>query len=384
MKPMAPIRKHPPRLSAVAMLLAGVLVCCACGCGAGVSMRVADAYQPGLHEFSDFGTFNNIPKPRLGCLPYPGAFTLYGVADPERLGHHAYDKQFGASEKSDGIIYTTRGGFIDLAHTRKTIDLCKYVAVRIEVALLNDWTALRFKGREPSVYTIHLNYPPAWKTLPAEKKQAIARELSIRIGQRVAMLMVSWHEILTWFGYQAMGVLPEQQSAFTWDDVGSHALGVMVGGLALRDTNREWDDAVTAHLSESLRMLGAVPPDQTSLAVQRVKGLWWRGFEPLKRQFETGLDGRPIEPWLVRDFPTATKSPPWRYELPRLNDVFGQDYSRLVRIEIKPNVFETGKIRATIPGRPSLIDVDRDLPAIMQHMRQWHITRSGEQSLRPY
>jgi hypothetical protein len=28
------------------------------------------------------------PHGRMGALPFPGAWTLYGAANPEKLGHH--------------------------------------------------------------------------------------------------------------------------------------------------------------------------------------------------------------------------------------------------------------------------------------------------------
>jgi hypothetical protein len=356
----------------------------AVGCRGGVSMSVEGADQPEPAAGIDFGKFNKTPKPRIGSLPWPGAFTLFELADPDHLGHHAYDEETaGEPEQIRGILYTCRGGFIDIAHTRKSADLCKYAAVRIEFALMNDWTALKLKSLEPSVYVLHLNYPPFWKSLSADEKQRLARELSIRLGQRVALVMITWHEVLTWFGYKATIVLPERQSAFTYDDVSSHAIGVMVGGRALRDPDHDWDTAVTLAINAALRELGVVTPDQAMVAIDKVKDAWWRGFEPLKRQFELGWQ-QPTEAWIVRDLPFCHDAQPYRFELPRHDDVMGRDFTGLLRIEIEPNVLESGKIRGVIPGKPPVVDVDKHLPIIMDHMRQWHVERSGEQVLRPY
>lgn len=345
------------------------------GCdSSSTSMRVQGAYQPVPAKGGDFGKFSELPKPRLGGLPYPGAFTFFDPVDPIDLGDHAYA---GPENKDRGMIYTCRGGFIDIAHARKTIDLCKYAQLRFELALLNDWSAFQIKSREPSLYVVHLQYPAFWKSLSPVEKQRLARELSIRLGQRMAMTMVTWHEVLTWYGYKASGILSEQQSAFTYDDTGTHAFGVLVGGRALRES-REWDQAVSAAMNSTFRELHAVTADQTLMAAQRVEGTWWSGFEPLKRHVESGLD-RPVDAWIVAGLPFCRGAVPHRYQLPEMQNVLGQDFRGLVRIEIDPNVGQSSDIRRAIAGSPMMIDVDKHLPLILEQIRR----RSGAQAVRP-
>ena len=347
-------------------------------------MDVKGAYQPkppgGIH----LGPYAKTPKPRLGGLPYPGAFTMFTPADPDNLGDHAYDGRHARPEQEKGILYTCRAGFIDLAHVRKTLDLCKFAAVRYEIALQNDWSAFRLKGLEPSVYEVHLEYPPDWKTLPPEEKRQLVKELSIRLGQRTGMVMMTWHETLTWFGYKASGLFSERQSAFTYDDAGTHALGVSIAGRALRDESRDWDAAVTAALGEQLHQLEPVKPEQMMQVIEQLRGVWWEGFQPLKRQFETGLEGRPIEAWIVRDLPFCNNPQPWRYELPTLNDVSGRDFSHLARIEVYPNVWQSDDILSKLPTKGSTVDVDRDFPVLLKYMRQWHLDHEGPAVLSPY
>jgi hypothetical protein len=352
------------------------------GCRAGATIFVNGTYQPIPTEGVHFGKFEQTPKPRMGGLPWPGPFTLFALADPNHLGHHAYDFQSGAPEADRGILYTTRGGFIDIAHARKTIDLCKYVAVRAEFALLNDWNAFQVKSLEPSTYVVHLEYPAFWTSLPPAEKKTLAHELSIRIGQRMAMLIVTWHETLTWFGYQSTPIISEWPSAFTWDDTGAHAFGVMVGGRALHDS-RDWDDAVTDAINVALKELGVVSPQECANAIDRVKGIWWSDSGPLKRQIELGWNGETLDAWLVPDGSRGRGAAPHRYILPQLDNVLGHNCSGLLHIVLSPNVFETNSIRAVIPGKPERVDVDRDLPLILEHMRQWHAAHEGPQALKP-
>jgi hypothetical protein len=338
------------------------------GCRASATIFVNGAFQPIPPEGIHFGKYEQTPKPRMGCLPWPGPFTLFALADPNHLGHHAYDNQTGKPEADRGILYTTRGGFIDIAHARKSIDLCKHVAVRAEFALMNDWNAFQVKSLEPSVYVVRLEYPAFWASLPPAEKKTLAHELSIRIGQRMAMLIMTWHEALTWFGYQSTPIVSERPSAFTWDDTGAHAFGMMVGGVALHDS-RDWDDAVTDAINTTLSELGVVTPPECQNAIDRVEGMWWSDSGPLKRQIELGWNGEGVGPWLVPGVSSAKGAMPFRYLLPQLNEVMGRNFSGLVHVEISPNVWQTNSIREVIPGKPERIDADRDMPFILEHMR---------------
>src|SRR6185295_8360402 len=72
------------------------------------------------------------PRDRIGSLPFPGAFTLYHASDPNFLGHHCYEHSAVlAADEANGIVYTTRAGFIDLAHVRITIDTVRFCTERI-------------------------------------------------------------------------------------------------------------------------------------------------------------------------------------------------------------------------------------------------------------
>jgi hypothetical protein len=346
------------------------------GCGGGgVPLHVEGAYQPTPHEGLDFGKFNQLPRARLGGLPYPGSFTFFNPVDPNNLGTHSYAG--GGSEVDRGFVYTCHAGFIDIAHARKTIDMCKYCQVRFEMALLHDWSAFQIGSREPSVYIVRLQYPSDWKTLPAPEKQRFAHELSIRLGQRMALIMLTWHELLTWYGYQA-SMFPEKQSAFTYDDTGSHAFGVLVAGRALHDS-REWDAAVTDALNTTLREADPRSADETMAAAQKVESVWWQGFEPLKRQVESGLD-RPIVAWVVPELDFCRNAAPWQYATPTLDNVFGRNFHDLVRIEINPNVEQSDQIRQAARASSNVIDVDKHLPVILQSIRN----ELGEAAVRPY
>lgn len=319
--------------------------------------------------------WSDTPRSRVGALPFHGVFTLYSTADPERLGRHRYGQVprfFQADEKERGIIYTCRGGFLDLAHIRLTIDRTRYCAVEVRKALRSGTTSLTLEGPNGSVFHVKLNYPPGWDALDRSAQCDLGDELSVVSGQRLAYLMMAWHEVITWFGHRGFFLVDESPSAFTWDDTMAHVIGIRVAGRALRDTTREFDDAVTAALADEMRQLGAVSPSETNRAVRAVEGVWWSSGRPLKRQFNIGLRDRAVSPWLIPNFAGCDPAGPAEgepFDLPRLSDVLGEDAPRFYSVEIDPRICQASKMRAILPGRPRRFDEQRDLPVLMQVIR---------------
>ena len=65
------------------------------------------------------------PRDRIGSLPFPGAFTLYRIADPEKLGLHRYEPpaRFGRrGRRPPRHRLHNRAGFLDVGHMQITID----------------------------------------------------------------------------------------------------------------------------------------------------------------------------------------------------------------------------------------------------------------------
>src|SRR5262245_33445219 len=69
------------------------------------------------------------PRDRHGALPFPGVFTFYRTADAADLGRHRYERMprvLRKEEVENAIIYTTRAGFLDVAHIRITVDCARF------------------------------------------------------------------------------------------------------------------------------------------------------------------------------------------------------------------------------------------------------------------
>jgi hypothetical protein len=313
------------------------------------------------------------PRDRIGALPFPGPFTLYTVANPDKLGKHRYGT-FGripiiqTDEKERGIIYARKAGFIDVAHIRESIDWTRYDTQQLRKAIKAGHTEMRIAGKNNAQLLIALKYPDGWSDLPAAERRALGEEMAIRGGQQLGYLTTTWHELITWYGHRKIFLIDEQPSAFTYDDTMSHMVGITVAGRALRDKRRGWDGAVTVALREVMKEIGAVTPVQTELAVDSVEGLWWKDGEPLKRQFAPPPgDAVAVTPWLVHDLPFArVEGLPAPFVGPSLRDVNGRDCSGFIAsVHIQPNIDEGDRMKRTIDARLPYLSANKDIPALL-------------------
>ncbi|MGB7156710.1 MAG: DUF4056 domain-containing protein, partial [Tepidisphaeraceae bacterium] len=334
------------------------------------------------------------PRDRIGALPFPGMFTLYRPADPDNLGRHRYHRTprvFRPDEMENGIVYTTRAGFLDVAHVRITIDSVRFCAARMRAAMRERRHVLTLPTIEGSTFFVSLRYPLVGPTsAPAhdaahdagdgadgaasamDDDDRFGDELAIRSGQRLAYLMMTWHEVITWFGHRTVIFIDESPSSFTYDDAMSHVVGLRVAGRALRDrTARSFDEAVTVALRAELAELGAVSREQTEQAVRAVEGLWWSRGRPLKRQLDVGLVDDAVRPWLVPGLPFARgEEIAEPFALPTLTEVMGLDCSGFYSVRIDPGIPEADRMRELLPSGSRLFHADRDLPLLVEATRR--------------
>jgi hypothetical protein len=318
------------------------------------------------------------PRDRIGALPFPGPFTLYTVADPNRLGKHRYGRLgripiLQTEEKERGIIYARKAGFIDVAHIRESCDWTRYFTMQLRKAIKAGNTEVSLVGKNDARLLIDLKYPDGWSTLPEAERNGLGEELAIRGGQQLGYLTMTWHELITWFGWRKLFLIDEQPSAFTYDDTMSHMVGIRVAGRALRDNRGGWDAAVTRNLKEVMKEIGAVTPVQTELAVDAVEGRWWKDGEPLKRQFAPPPgDDVSVTPWLVEGLPFARIDEAAEpFVLPSLRDVNGHDCSHFIAsVHIQPNIDEADKMKRCIDCRMPYFSEQKDFPALLAAAEQ--------------
>lgn len=301
----------------------------------------------------------NVTIPRIGR--YPTATLATNFLNLNDLGKHA------SSSEKNGIAYTKRGGPIDITHVRKTIDLTRIYSVMAFESLKRNDTKFSFPIREGSYCFVEISYPENWNTMPQNDKEQITQEISIEIGKYLSFNVMTWHEIITWFGYKCTGIYPEFPSSFSWEETYSHALGTNIGAYALKKTGfpvnkNEFNNTVTLALRQKLICLGIQSKETARYASEKVKGKWWSDhllfFVDIKRRnFGIGLYDGYVTPVLVPGIFKGAKPKP--LAVPTKNILSKYGFS--IKHEIDPRIWEEYKILAVLnPDRTERIDVEND------------------------
>jgi hypothetical protein len=311
-------------------------------------------------------------QPRLRTGSYATATLGTNFLDANTLGKHSYRTPF--SRERDGIVYTCRGGHIDIAHVRIASDYVRYLYYKTRSNLMKTDSEFRFKPNdEPSRYFVQLKYPADWKTLSHKDREQIADQISLELSQYLAYTMTTWHEVLTWFGYKSTGLFPEFPSAFSWEDNYSNLLGTRIGAQAMQDEQHDYDEAVTIALKKELANLGVQSRKFAREASEKMKGKWWEGtafvvyVQMKERNMDLGyIDGK-VTPTLVPGMCQGAK--PQSYPIPSLAGLSKCGFG--MQLEIEPREFEKEQIlRIVYPnGEGKRIEPATQLPIIMDYIR---------------
>src|SRR4029079_13085281 len=132
--------------------------------------------------------------------------------------------------------------------------------------------AVEFEGYDMCTFRLAFHYPDDWDALPAAERTRLISELSRRIGERVALHTMTWHEVITWFGYATSLIISEKGSAFTYEDTMSHVIGIEAADPAMRHRTGSWDQDATIALREELDRVGVASKKRAEEAVEQVKG----------------------------------------------------------------------------------------------------------------
>lgn len=316
--------------------------------------------------------FQNEPKMRIGFYPSSTLATEFlSIAD---LGQHFY--QNNLLEKN-GIVYTCKAGQIDTTHLRKSADWTAYLASKTFKKIIKNKTEYSFKGKEPTIYYVKLNYPDNWQNLSGEEKEKIACDASIKLAQYLAYTITTWHEILTWFGYKSTGLYSEAPSAFSWEDSFSNLLGTHLADTALNNSKLSFNQAMSLAIFRELKKLEIQPRSIAILASEKVRGSWFTGHIPLTvkikaRNLDIGLDDGLVTPWLVPSLDCCCDSKPQPYPAPTLDSISKYGFS--AKVEIKPTSWETNKILNIVypnkKQRKSRIEPALHFAAIMDYIKK--------------
>ncbi|MFI8416199.1 DUF4056 domain-containing protein [Serratia sp. NPDC078593] len=270
----------------------------------------------GLRPCCAFGF--NLKVQALG-IPIP-FYQLGNVVDADKLGIHQYNDSalgainnlLGLSREQVGLLYTRRGGFIDVAHVRDTADNTLFLFSQILPRLGQDWYL--DLSAELAQRRIQLNA----FTPPHDAAQRYT--LAAYLAGELAFQMAAWHEIAQWYGYQSVPGFSEEVSAFSPEDLYSNLLGARLAIDAILQGQAvsigAYNTAMESLLPDALAQLGAVSIDETQQQFAGIDGDWWNShrrvpekFLVLKRDYETGDNRLPMQPPFERTAPQRLMLP---------------------------------------------------------------------------
>lgn len=322
-------------------------------------------------------------KARLGPVPVP-FYENENILGVDEIGPHSYDRG-GLARERNGLVYTCRGGFIDIAHIRDNADRTL-------------WLALQFVRALPGPIALDL---PEEGTLRRVTVAALPPELLARHGRwHVAIALASWtsyqlsawHEIVTWYGWESVKGFPEKLSAFSPEDMYSNALGIDLAAGIVEDleirSREQYDQSMTAWIREALRRLVVVPKPQARQAMRAVDGVWWDSSKRLpdwKLLTRRALDiATTVRPWIVADaLPDAGpavahmcdgRPPPLPLRIP--DELGERPIAELVEIRLEFSRWIPA--RFPLPAQRGDAVTVADFPEILADIR-----REGERELGP-
>jgi len=306
------------------------------------------------------------PRPRMGYL----STGTIGIAfpDPDKLGKHSYG--FNPFEQG-GIVYTCKAGHVDIDHIRGNADNTRHLIGKTRKVLTKQGKGYTFSlAGDPSRHVLRFTYPDGWENDPNQAEKI--EDIAFCVAPYVSYQVTVWHEIQTWFGVHFAGFEPEFNSAFSWEDMYSNLIGTRLGVEAVKDTEHDYNEAMTIAINRQLKELDVQPRETTIHASDKVRGEWYTGnFIPdvKMRNFDIGLDG----------FITPTRVPGIKgcdcealpLPVPTLDVLKKHGFS--MSYEIKPYVFEQWKMFKAAGSKKLYPEVH--YPILLEYMKKDAVKR---------
>ncbi|HZL09408.1 MAG TPA: DUF4056 domain-containing protein [Prolixibacteraceae bacterium] len=249
---------------------------------------------------------------------------LTEITSLDKIGAHHY---LGDVSEENGIIYTRKGGFIDMAHLRDQSDWMAYLYLQL------------IKNREKGNLSLILGHEGGEKILTAHVPLKLTDLDLIHLAGKIAYDLSVWHEIATWFGASSIPFVPERYSSFSIEDPYSNLLGVTIGIKALQ-SELPYEEAVTKIIAETLNDLDVVVNEaETYMAMEDVRNIWWTNEKRLpsgKILLQRQLQVYPcLLPWLVPGWAKPNQKPT-ELNVPEYAST-GKPYISFYQLEFKLN-----------------------------------------------
>lgn len=291
---------------------------------------------------------------KLAGMPF---VKLTEVTSFEQMGRHKY---LGSKEENNGIIYTQKGGFIDMGHLRDIADFTAYLYVLIKNQQNHGDFQLKL-GNEGGMKTLNLNIPENFNN-----------EDMVHLAGKIAYDLSVWHEVSTSYGASFIPLVPERYSSFSVEDAYSNLLGVHLGMKSLL-SEEDYETEMTQNIKNVLVDLEAVKgKEATVAAMNAVKDIWWSGKAKLpsrkvliKRQFDVY---NCVFPLLI-DADKAVKSDENKVCVPESTS-FGQPLNNFYSLSIKANFkIPVSKVFGEKVKEKNVI-TQLDFPALIKYAEQ--------------
>jgi hypothetical protein len=243
------------------------------------------------------------------------------ITSREIMGTHTY---MGGRTEQNGIIYTRRGGFLDMGHLRDCADWTAYL-----------YNLIKASQTDPNYRHIELRNEGGAKSLDLNVPADLSEEQIISLAGKISFDLSMWHEISTWFGASYVPLISEKFSSFSPEDMYSNLMGVHLGMRAIKN-NLDYDKAMTSELDKMLDSLESVDTEEeTYNAMLKVNEVWYTNQKKypnknivLKRYIEFGPE---LSPWLVPGYESRLQP----YILPKPADSLSKYYQLSLKLNFR-------------------------------------------------
>ena len=194
------------------------------------------------------------------------AFKFSRITSVDTIGPHKFlfDKDHKWKREKNGILYTCRAGFIDMAHLRDHAD----ITLHIYNKLLNN----------PSI--IRLKKAPTLRFFKVKDLSHLTSNELAQLAAAMAYDVSVWHEIKSMPGFK--GPSMESNSPFSLEDNISNFMGTQIGLKAIL-AGGDFNKNVDHFIKEFLTKADAIKGRQNNIDLMNtLKGTWWSRGNSLK------------------------------------------------------------------------------------------------------
>ncbi len=270
------------------------------------------------------------------------------ITSIDKIGPHTF---MGSKEENNGIVYTRRGGFIDMGHMRDYADWTAYL-----------YNLILASETDPELTTIHMGNEGGPKSLVLKLPPNLTNDEAIELAAKIAYDISLWHEISTWFGASYIPLLPERYSSFSPEDIYSNLMGTHLAIQALK-SDLEYEQAMTILIDKMLHNLEVVSTwEDTFNAMVKVDNLWYDGdkrFPSRKITIKRFLDtDAALRPWQIPEENSFLEP----YVLSKPDNSYSDYYEYQIRLNYK---FPKKSVLEELNER---VITQKDFPALIKHI----------------